>query len=99
MAERPVGLAQLDDIDAVFAALAHEARRQILLVLHVRGGELTSGELASRFDCSWPTTTRHLGVLADAGLVTVTADGRQRRYRLELDRLLGVTGSWLGAFD
>jgi len=99
LAERPVGLAQLDDIDAVFAALAHEARRQILLVLHVRGGELTSGELASRFDCSWPTTTRHLGVLADAGLVTVTADGRQRRYRLELDRLLGVTGSWLGAFD
>jgi len=98
LAERPAGLGQLDDIDAVFAALAHEARRQILLVLHVRGGELTSGDLAARFDCSWPTTTRHLRVLEQAGLVSVVADGRQRRYRLELERLASVTGSWLGAF-
>ncbi|MGI9601988.1 MAG: ArsR/SmtB family transcription factor [Acidimicrobiales bacterium] len=98
MSERPGGLRQLDDVDAVFSALAHEARRQILLVLHVRGGELTSGDLAARFDCSWPTTTRHLRVLEDAGLVSVTADGRQRRYRIDTDRLDSVTGAWLAAF-
>ena len=29
--------------EAVFAALAHESRRHILLVLHYRGGEMTAG--------------------------------------------------------
>ena len=27
---------------------------------------MTSGDIAARFDCSWPTTTRHLGILEDA---------------------------------
>ena len=44
----------LADVDAVFAALAHASRRHILLVLHYRGGEMTAGEIAARFDCTWP---------------------------------------------
>ena len=98
MAERPVGLRELDRIDRVFGALAHEARRHILLVLHIRGGRLTSGELAARFDCSWPTTTRHLRVLEEAGLVSVTRQGRHRQYRLESDELFGAAGVWLDGF-
>ena len=54
--------------------------------------------LAARFLCSWPTTTRHLRVLEDAGLVRVDARGRERHYELNRSRLLGVTGLWLGAF-
>ena len=46
----------LAEIDAVFAALSHEARRHILLLLSHYGGELPSGYLAKRLPHSWPTT-------------------------------------------
>ncbi|MCZ6785569.1 MAG: metalloregulator ArsR/SmtB family transcription factor [Planctomycetota bacterium] len=89
---------RLEDIEAVFSALAHPSRRQILLVLHFRGGELPAGDIASRFGCSWPTTTRHLGVLRAAGLIDVEQDGRQRLHRLKRDRLDEVVGEWLANF-
>ena len=89
---------RLADLELVFAALAHEQRRHILLTLKFRGGEMTAGDIADRFHCSWPTTTRHLRVLEDAGLVTVEKRGRERYYKLETERLLAVTGEWLAWF-
>ena len=59
---------------------------------------MTAGALADRFACSWPTTTRHLRVLEDAGLVRVEQVGRERRYSLDRERLVAVTRLWLGAF-
>jgi DNA-binding transcriptional ArsR family regulator len=88
-------LAELDEIDRVFAALAHASRRQILGVLRARGGRVRAGDIASRFACSWPTTTRHLRVLEDAGLVRVEQEGRERWYVLEAKRLQRVAGAWL----
>jgi DNA-binding transcriptional ArsR family regulator len=85
----------LDEIEAVFSALAHEARRHILLLLSHSGGELASGYLAARFRHSWPTTTRHLSVLEKAGLVEVRREGRSSHYRLNRDRLLHVLERWL----
>ena len=95
---RPRGLAELDDFDAVFTALAHRSRRTILSVLHARGGQMTSGAIAERFDCAWPTTTQHLRVLEQAGLVTITLRGRERVYHLQVDRLRAVAGGWLDRF-
>lgn len=89
---------RLADLELVFSALAHEQRRHILLTLHFRGGELGAGAIAKRFECSWPTTTRHLKVLEEAGLVSVEKRGRERIYRLETERLLSVTGEWLAWF-
>ena len=76
-------------------ALSHEARRHILLILSHLGGELPSGYLASRFAHSWPTTTRHLGVLEKAGLVEVRRHGRSSHYRLNRERLTRVLRAWL----
>jgi DNA-binding transcriptional ArsR family regulator len=84
-----------EDVDAVFLALAHEARRQILLLLGYAGGELPSGYLAARFSHSWPTTTRHLRVLEAAGLVEVRREGRTSKYRLNRARLEQVVGGWM----
>jgi DNA-binding transcriptional ArsR family regulator len=92
---RPRGLRELDDLDAVFGALSHNTRRHILQVMHARGGTMTAGELASRFSHSWPTTTRHLRVLMDAGLVTVQRRGRERHYLLQRDRLAAILNLWL----
>jgi DNA-binding transcriptional ArsR family regulator len=94
----PRGLAELEALDAVFSALAHQSRRTILAVLHARGGEMTSGAIAARFDCSWPTTSQHLQVLARAGLVTIALRGREHVYRLDGQRLHQVAGAWLGRF-
>jgi DNA-binding transcriptional ArsR family regulator len=95
---RARGLAELDDLEVVFQALAHHARRTILLVLLARGGEMTSGAIAARFEHSWPTTTRHLRVLQEAGLVSVGLRGRERTYRLDSERLLAVAGGWIARF-
>jgi len=79
----------------VFQAIAHEARRHILLVLGHLGGELPSGYLAARFQHSWPTTTRHLQVLVKAGLIDVRREGRTSCYRLNRERLERTVGGWL----
>jgi DNA-binding transcriptional ArsR family regulator len=90
---------RLEELEAVFAALAHEQRRHILLTLQFRGGEMTAGAIADRFACSWPTTTRHLRVLKAAGLVTVQKRGRERVYRLQRERLRSIVGDWLSWFQ
>jgi DNA-binding transcriptional ArsR family regulator len=96
---RAQGLEDLDDLEMVFEALAHQSRRTILSVLHARAGEMTSGAIAARFECSWPTTTRHLRILEQAGLVRVELHGRERIYRLDVARLHAVAGSWISRFD
>jgi DNA-binding transcriptional ArsR family regulator len=85
----------LQETEAVFGALAHEARRHVVLLLGHLGGELPSGYLAARFQHSWPTTTRHLKVLEEAGIVQVQRAGRSSRYRLDRERLERVVGGWL----
>ncbi len=99
MTRTPRGVAELEALDAVFGALAHQSRRTILAVLFARGGEMTSGAIAARFDCAWPTTTRHLRVLSDAGLVRVALRGRERVYRLDTARLRRVAGNWIARFE
>jgi DNA-binding transcriptional ArsR family regulator len=84
----------LSALDVVFGALAHPTRREIILVLHERG-EVTAGDLAARFEQSWPTTTRHLAVLVDSELITVRRSGRERLYGVSRDRLVGGLGLWL----
>ena len=90
--------AELEALERVFSALSHASRRHILLVLHHHGGAMTAGEIAARFDCSWPTTTRHLRRLEDAHLVRVEKEGRERIYRLEADALRGVVRGWIDSF-
>jgi DNA-binding transcriptional ArsR family regulator len=63
-----------------FRALANETRRMILRLL--RDGPLTSGAIADRFDSSWPTVSRHLAVLREAGLVVTERHGQEIRYEL-----------------
>ena len=93
------GLAELNEIERIFSALAHAQRRQILLTLNARGARVRAGDIAQRFACSWPTTTRHLRALEDAGLVRVEKEGRERFYEVDKDLLTRVVGGWLGYFE
>src|SRR4051812_50133694 len=69
-----------DTYEAVFTALAHPARRRILISLNFAGGAMSAGAIAGLFGHAWPTTTRHLQVLLGAGLVTQAREGRGRGY-------------------
>src|SRR5262245_23218947 len=89
----------LEEVEAVFMALSHEARRHVLLILSHLGGELPSGYLAKRFQHSWPTTTRHLGVLEQAGIVEVRRRGRSSYYRLNRERVQRVLGDWVANLE
>ena len=65
---------------AAFRALADQTRRDILELL--RSGPRTSGEIAARFDSSWPTVSRHLAILRDADLVLAERHGQEIHYEL-----------------
>ena len=69
------------DLHRVGAALAAPGRARMIDLL-LDGREHTSGELASAIGLSTGTTSEHLGVLAEAGLVSVRRDGRHRRVRI-----------------
>lgn len=90
---------ELKDLEIVFRALGHATRRHILIVLNARGGNMTAGDIAKRFSCSWPTTSRHLRVLEAAGLVRVERRGREWGYVLDPARLRQVVGGWLRWFE
>jgi ArsR family transcriptional regulator len=64
-----------------FRALADQTRRQILQML--RAGPQTSGDIAARFESSWPTISRHLAVLRNAGLVVAVRKGQEIYYELD----------------
>ena len=46
------------------------------------GGAISAGEIQRDLRISWPTTSRHLGVLEQAGLLKFEKRGRSRVYRL-----------------
>jgi len=86
-----------DAWEAIFTALAHPARRRILIALHFAGGELGAGAIAGLFAHAWPTTTRHLQALEVAGLIRHERRGRARFYRLERERV-ALARDWLDWF-
>ncbi len=67
-------------LDKVFEALASGPRRQILAYLSA--AELTTKELAERFEMSAPAISRHLSVLENAGLVSSERRGQFVLYKL-----------------
>lgn len=67
---------EADHLSITFAALADPTRRAILARL--AQGEATVGDLAGPFEMSAPAISKHLRVLARAGLIT---QGRDRQFR------------------
>ena len=79
----------------IMAALADPIRRAILETLN--GQSLTAGEIARRFPISRPAVSRHLRVLREAGLVSVSQSGRIRTYRIE-PAPLAELDAWLAQY-
>lgn len=68
--------------------IAEPRRREILRL--VWDAERSAGDIASRFDVSFPAVSQHLAVLREAGFVTVRRDGTRRLYRADREGLGGL---------
>ena len=72
----------------VFAALADPVRRSLLRSM--TSGPARVVDLASALPISRPAVSKHLRLLAEAGLVIATDHGRERHYRLRSEALAPV---------
>lgn len=75
-------LVPLDLVQKRIDALAHPVRRR--LARTIARGPHTTGELADAWQLTAPEVSRHLAVLKEAGLVTVSRRGRYVLYQLDL---------------
>jgi len=76
------------ELDRVFEALASKPRRQILAYLSEL--ELSTSDLAARFEMSAPAISRHLSILENAGLVSSERKGQFVLYKLNADSLVNT---------
>ena len=74
----------------VFEAIAQPKRREILRLL--AGGELSAGEIASRFAVTQPAISQHLKVLKVAGLVQERREAQRRLYSVRPEGLADLHG-------
>lgn len=82
----------VEDLDTIFLALAHPARRAMLTRLG--HGEATVGELADPLGMSLPAVTKHLKVMERAKLISRSRSAQWRPCRLETVPLEAASG-WI----
>ena len=81
--------------DDVFAALGDPTRRWIVERLSADGPQ-TATQLAAELPISRQAVAKHLGSLADAGLVDSVRAGRETRYELQPEPL-ETAAEWASA--
>jgi len=84
-----------DPLDAIFAALGDPTRRAILALL--LEDDMAVTDVAHPFAMSLAAVSKHLGVLAAAGLISRERRGRVIWCRLEPDALR-VAAVWMQGF-
>ena len=72
-------------MNAVFEALAHPIRRDILEML--KSGSKSAGELADAFHVAKPTMSGHFAKLKESGLIQADQRGTTILYSLNLSTL------------
>jgi DNA-binding transcriptional ArsR family regulator len=72
-------------MQAHLKAISNPRRREILRLVWDR--ELSAGQIAARFDVSWPAVSQNLNVLRWAGLLSERREGARRLYRTDREAL------------
>ena len=79
----------------VFQAIADPNRRAIIGLL--TKSPLTLNEIAGHFPVSRPAISRHVKILTECGLITITDRGRERHCEVKLQPLQEVS-DWSGQY-
>lgn len=84
-----------DDLSRVFAALADPTRRAILTML--LEDDMAISDVAAPFEMSLTAVSKHLSVLAEAGLIAQERRGRVTWCKLEPDAMKAAS-VWMQGF-
>jgi DNA-binding transcriptional ArsR family regulator len=80
----------------VFQAIADPTRRELLSLLADK--EMSVTVICGHFPMSRTAVSKHLHILADAGLVSEHKVGRETRYKLQPEPLLELK-QWLSYYE
>jgi uncharacterized protein YndB with AHSA1/START domain len=84
-------------MELVFKALADPTRRALLDELFERDGQ-TLVALSSKFDMTRVGIAKHLGLLADAGLVVTRRHGREKHHHLNPVPIRLIHDRWVSKY-
>ena len=79
----------------LFHALADPARLRIVEMM--KSGECAVGDIVDRMDIQQSGVSRHLRILAEAGIVQMRPDGQRRLYSLRKEAF-DQLDSWVAAY-
>ncbi|MBW4891927.1 metalloregulator ArsR/SmtB family transcription factor [Mucilaginibacter sp. HMF5004] len=79
----------------VFQAIADPNRRAIINLL--AGQKMNLNSVADQFEISRPAVSKHMKILTECGLVTITLQGRDHYCETNLKKLTEVT-DWIDTF-
>ena len=80
----------------IFKALADPVRRKILELLGE--GDMAAGDIASHFNITKPSVSRHLAVLKSSGLVSAKKNGQKIIYSLETEAVREIMRWFYNSF-
>ncbi len=80
----------------IFQAIADPTRRELLSLL--ADNEMPVTVISSYFPISRTAVSKHLHILAEAGLVSERKIGRETRYKLQPESLLELK-EWLSYYE
>ena len=81
----------------VFTAIAEPSRRLIIDLL-ARRRRLAVGAIVMAVGLRQPAVSKHLGVLREAGVVSVSKEGQHRVYELNFSQLRPIY-DWVKTFE
>lgn len=87
-----------DSTDKVFKALADPTRRLTLDKLREQGGQ-TLRQLCDRMEMTRQAVSKHLGILEEAGLVSVEWHGREKLHYLNPVPIQDIHERWISRYE
>ena len=82
-------------MNTLFKALNDPTRREILEILQHK--DLSAGEIAEKFQMSWPSVSHHLDLLKQAKLVSSRKEGQYVYYSINIT-VMDEIMKWLMQF-
>ncbi|WP_282123140.1 ArsR/SmtB family transcription factor [Algibacter mikhailovii] len=87
-----------DKITKLFKAIADPTRRDIFHALVITSTALSITQISNQFEMTRQGVTKHIKTLADAGLVSINTQGRERFCNAEPKELQEVN-KWLKFYE
>lgn len=95
---QPKGCLLFDAMESVFRALADPSRRALLDALFMEDGQSLAA-LCRQLDISRQAVSKHLGILASAGLVLTHFEGREKFHYLNAIPIQEIGDRWIAKYS